>query len=89
MFDVRFKGLRIVVSDSAMRELFKEGKTLFDIADILENGYEPKRKRAEGTIERWLDKGNKTFNAVVCKDHNEMMKEDVFVLIHFGKFTRR
>lgn len=43
----------------------------------------------EGTIEKWLDKGNKIFNAVIVMDYDNIMKEDVWVLIHFGKFTRR
>lgn len=89
MFKDRYKGLRIVVSDSAMRELIKEEKTLYDVVNILEEGYDAPRKRKSGTIEKWLDKGNKTLNAVIVKDYNEIMKEDVWVLIHLGKFTRR
>jgi len=45
--------------------------------------------RESGTIERWLNKGKKTYNAVIVKDYDEIAKEDVWVLIHFGKFTRR
>ncbi len=89
MFDDKYKGLRIIVSDSAMRELMKEEKTLYDVVQILEEGYDAPRKRKEGTIEKWFDKGNKTFNVVVVQDYNEIMKEDCWVLIHFGKFTRR
>jgi len=89
MFSEKYGGLRIVVSDSAMRELMKEEKTLYDVAEILEEGYEAPRKRKAGTIEKWLDRGNKTFNAVIVKDYNEIMKEDVWVLIHFGKFGGR
>ena len=66
-----------------------EGMTLLDVLKILENGYDAPRKRKQGTIEKWLDKGNKTYNAVVVKDYNEILKEDVWVLIHFGKFGRR
>jgi hypothetical protein len=89
MFTDRYKNLRIIVSDSAMRELMKEGKTLFDVVEILETGKDAPRKRKQGTIERWLSKGNKTYNAVVVKDYNEMMNEECWVLIHFGKFTKR
>lgn len=88
MFEIRHKGLRIVLSKSAMEELLKEGKSLNDVLLILEEGYEP-RKRAEDVIEKWIDKGNKTFNAVIVKDYDEIVKEDVWKLIHFGKFTKR
>jgi hypothetical protein len=89
MFGEKYNGLRIIVSDSAMRELMKEEKTLYDVVEILEQGYDAPRKRKEGTIEKWMDKGNKTFNAVIVQDYNELMKEDCWVLIHFGKFSRR
>ena len=72
-----------------MRELMKEEKTLYDVVEILEKGYDAPRKRKEGTIEKWLGKGNKTFNAVVVQDYNEIMKEACWVLVHFGKFNRR
>ena len=89
MFNDKYKGLRIAVSDSAMRELVKEGKTLYEVVEILENGYDAPRKRKLGTIEKWLDKGKKTFNVVIVKDYHEILKEDCWVLTHFGKFSRR
>ena len=89
MFTEKYKGLRIAITDSAMRELMKEEKTLYDVVIILQEGYDAPRKRKEGTIEKWLDKGNKIFNVVIAKDYDETMKEDCWVLIHFGKFTRR
>ena len=89
MFTDRYKGLRIAITNSAMRDLMKEEKTLYDAVKILEEGYNAPRKRKEGTIEKWLDKGNKTFNVVIAKDYDEIMKEECWVLIHFGKFTRR
>ena len=88
MFTEKYKGLRIAVSNSAMIELMKEEKTLYDVVRILEEGYDAPRKRKTGTIERWLDKGNKTFNVVIAKDYDEIMKEDCWVLIHFGKHTK-
>lgn len=89
MFSDKYEGLRIVVSDSAMRELMKEEKSLCDVVQILERGYDAPRKRKAGTIEKWFNKGKKTFNAVIVRDYNEIMREDCWVLIHFGKFTRR
>lgn len=84
----KYQGLNIVVSDSAMRELMKQGKTLLTILKILEQGYDAPRQRKFGTIERWFDKGNKTFNVVIVKDFNEVMKEECWLLIHFGKHTK-
>lgn len=88
MFDVRYKGLRIAVSKAGMRELVKEGKTLLDVVDVLERGYESPRKRGKEIIEKWLDAGGKTFEAVIARDYNEILKEEVWVLIHFGRFGK-
>ena len=89
MLNEKYKGLRIAVSHSAMEELMQEGKTVYDVVEILENGYDAPRKRKSGTIEKWLNKGKKTYNAVIVKDYHEILKEDCWVLIHFGKFNRR
>ncbi len=89
MFGERFRGLRIAVANSAMRELIKEEKTLNDVIRILKHGYDAPRKWKPDTIEKWLDKGSKTFNAVVVKDYDEVMRGECWVLIHFGKFGRR
>ena len=89
MFGERYQGARIAVTNAAMRELMDEGFTLFDIVEILETGHDAPRKRKEGTIEKWIDKGNKTYNAVIAKDYDETLKEECWVLIHFGKFTKR
>jgi len=89
MFNDRYKGLRIAISHSAMKELMQEGKTVYDVVEILENGYDAPRKRKQGTVETWLDKGKKTYNVVIAKDYHEILKEDCWVLIHFGKFSRR
>ena len=89
MFNEKYKGIRIAISHSAMQELMQEGKTIYDVVEILENGYDAPRKRESGTIEKWIGKGKKTYNAVIVKDYHEILKEDCWVLIHFGKFTRR
>lgn len=89
MFGERYEGLRIAITDAAMRDLMKSGKTIYDVVKILEEGYDAPRKRKEGTVERWFDKGSKTFNVVIARDYDDVMKEDCWVLIHFGKFSRR
>ena len=85
----KYSGLRIAVSNAAMIELVKEEKTLYDVVQILEEGHDAPRKRKVGVIERWLNKGGKTFNVVVAKDYDEILQEECWVLIHFGKFSRR
>jgi len=89
LFKTDYAGLRIVVSYSAMQELFNEGKSIDDVVEILEEGQDAPRKRSSDTIERWLNKGSKTFNAVIVKDYNCELHEDCWVLIHFGRFTRK
>lgn len=81
---VRYEGLALIPSYAAIRELVKEGKALSDVLNVLENGEDAPRKRKKGTIERWLHKRKKTYNAVIIKDYNEQMREEVWVLVHFG-----
>ena len=89
MFNEKYKGIRIAISHSAMQELMQESKTIYNVVEILENGYDAPRKRKQGTIEKWLDKGKKTYNVVIVKDYHEILKEDYWVLLHVGKFSRR
>lgn len=86
---VRYKGLVLVPSYAAAQELMREGKELLDALDVLQNGKDAPRKRKKGTFEKWLSKRKKTYNAVIVKDYNEKMQEEVWVLVHFGKFSRR
>ena len=89
MLELRYRGLRLIPSKTAMRELIQHGATLEDCNDILEEGYPAPRKRAKGTIEQWLDRGNKTYNTVVVKSYNYFYGEDVYLVTHFGSFRRR
>lgn len=86
MFDVRFQGLRIAPSYAAMRELMKLGMSLEDVKEVLEEGVPAPRKRSQGTIEQWLRVGRKTYNAVVVRSYNDTLKEEVWLLVHFGRF---
>ncbi|OIO65522.1 hypothetical protein AUJ68_02820 [Candidatus Woesearchaeota archaeon CG1_02_57_44] len=89
MFDETYDGLRIAPSDAAMRELMKEGLILSDVVEVLEDGHNAPRKRKRGTVEKWLDKGKKTYNAVVVKSYTVANDEEIWLLTHFGKFTKR
>ncbi len=59
-----------------------------DCKEILENDYEP-RKRRKDTVERWVDFGNKTYNVVVVKSYNFLYEEGVYLIKHVGKFTKK
>ncbi len=88
-FDERYRSLRIIISHAAMQELMHEGKTTSDVVEILVYGKNAPRKRKKGIIEKWFNEGSKTFNAVIAKSYDEIMNEECWVLIHFGKFTRK
>lgn len=88
MFNVRYKGLRLIPSKSASDELLKHGLMLQDCKEILESGYDAPRKRARDTEEKWLDRGTKTYNVVIVKSFNSMYNEDVWLIIHLGRFTK-
>lgn len=88
MFDIRYKGARLIPSKSAGRELLKYGLMIEDCRDILEQGYEP-RKRAKDKTEKWMDFEGKTYNVVVVKSYNYLYQEDVYMITHVGKFTKK
>lgn len=89
MFDITYRGLKLIPSKSAMRELMKYDLTLQDCKEILAEGYTAPRKRASGTEEKWLNKGNKTYNIVIVESLNFVLNERIYLIIHVGKFTRR
>lgn len=89
MLNITFQGLKLIPSRSAGEELLKYGLMIEDCKEILEKGYDAPRKRAKDTIEKWMDVGNKTFNVVVVVSYNYMNKEDVYLITHVGKFTKK
>lgn len=88
MFNIRYKGLRLIPSKSAAEEMLRHGLTIEDCKEILENGYEP-RKRKKDTTEKWMDFGHKTYNIVIVKSYNHLYKEEVYLITHGGRFTKR
>ena len=52
MLNIRYKRLRLIPSDSAIRELMKYGLSIGDCKEILVNGYEPTRKRGKNVEKR-------------------------------------
>ena len=89
MFEVRFKGLRLIPSKSSSDEMIKLGLMLYDCKNLLEKGHKAPRKRAKYTEEIWSDKGNKTYNLVIVKLFNHFYNEEVYVITHLGIFTKR
>ena len=89
--DITYKGMRIEPTLSASRELVREGKNLYDVLEILEEGYDcSKSKRKKKIIERCLRKGNKEYRAVLAETgvtYPDGYIENVLRLIHFGKNT--
>ena len=89
IFCVRYAGKRIDVSRAAMRDLMNAGCDLYDALKVLEDGRDSPRKRKAGVIERWLARENKTYEIVVAEDYDEISKERVWKLIHFGIFAKK
>jgi len=91
MLDITYRGLRIEPTLSATRELMREGKDLYDVLKILEDGYDcSTSKRKPNIIERCLRKGNKEYKAVLAQTevtYPDRYTEKVLRLIHFGKTT--
>ena len=87
-FVVRYRGLRLIPSRTAARELLAHGLSAHDCRDVLEEGYAP-RKRRSGTIERWLDVGEKTYNVVVVRVYNHAYREEIWLITHTGIFGRK
>ena len=88
MLEQYFSGLRLVPSKSAYRELFEYGLRMGECKKILENGYEP-RKRGKDVIEKWQNVGNKTYNIVIVRSYSRTFNEDVYVIKHVGRFSRK
>ena len=89
IFCVRYAGARICVSRSAMRDLMKHGCDLYDTLKVLEEGKDSPRKRKRGVIEKWLARGKKTYEAIIASGYDEITKEKVWKLIHFGRFAKK
>ena len=87
--DVRYEGLRLIPSKSAADEMTKFSFAAVDCKEILERGYPAPRKRAKDTEEKWLDKKNKTYNVVVVKSFNYFYNEEVYLITHVGRFSKR
>lgn len=75
-----YKGKPILPTKTALNELSEINVNLYEVPEILEKGFEV-RKRAKNTTERCIQRGNKVINVVVV-DLGSYYK-----LIHAGEFT--
>ncbi|MFH0815399.1 MAG: hypothetical protein V1934_01080 [Methanobacteriota archaeon] len=72
-------------SRTACRELSELGLDLFDVLDILENGYDCERsKRKVGTVERCKRDGRKVLKVVVVDSLQEWDESRVWLVVHAG-----
>ena len=89
MLEIRLNSIRLVPSKSASKEMLKHKIRIRDCRKILEEGYDAPRRRGKDTIEKWHNKGNKTYNIVIVKSTNYSLNEEIYLITHIGKFTRK
>lgn len=89
----RYKGRAIIPTRSAYHELEDLGLNLFDVADVLENGYDCHRsRRKKGKLERCLQLDNKVIRVVVADGqfvYPDGYIENVYWLIHVSIETSK
>lgn len=89
MLAIRYRGLRLIPSKAAMREMMQLGLTISDCLQLLEEGFPAPRQRAKWCIEMWRAKGTKTFNIVIVESFSVVNNELVYLIIHVGRFGRK
>ena len=78
----RYQNKEIKATKTASEELWHSKKDLWDVLEILEQGYDCSRsKRKPNILEKCINRGNTVLKAVVVDRGNHLL------LIHFGKFT--
>ncbi|MBU2100313.1 hypothetical protein KKG83_08135 [Candidatus Micrarchaeota archaeon] len=83
----KYKGLILIPSSSADKELAKYGLLLSEIIEVLEQGFDCNRsKRKKDTLEKCVRKGKKQLKAVIVKSYNFSLEEECWLLIHVGIF---
>lgn len=91
MYELKYKGYRILPTLSASRELVEHGYSIYDVVNILENGYDCSASKRRANIEeKCLKKGNKEIKAVIALTtvtYPDKFTEAVWRLVHFGITT--
>ena len=85
----RWRGLLIVPTNQARREMEELDIDLFDAVDILENGFDcAKSTRGARVYERGIRKGKKILRVVVVQievQYHDRSVEKIWKVIHVGK----
>ena len=89
MLSVKYQEIALIPSRTASKEMMKLGLSLNNCKRILDEGYDSPRIRKKDTIEKWINKGNKTYNIVITKSTNYSLNEEIYLITHIGKFTRQ
>ena len=80
-----WEGKELKPSGSAFGELLKHNMDLYDVLDILENGYDCQRsRRKKGTIERCKRTGKKILKVVVVDSLQYFDNTEVWLITHVG-----
>ncbi len=83
----KFKGLILIPSAAADKELAKFGLLLSETVQVLEEGFDCSRsKRKKNVIEKCVRKGKKKLKVVVVKSYNFSLETECWLLIHTGIF---
>lgn len=85
--DIAYDGLPIRPTRSVYHELKNLGMDLYDVLRVLEDGYDcRKSRREEGVIERCLEFGDMAIKVVAAESYEFWSKQEVYAIIHVGKF---
>lgn len=88
--EISYKGLPLRPTKSAYYELKELNMDLYDVVQILEEGYEcSTSERKEEIVEKCLYIKNKTIKVVAAKSYEFWSKREVYAIIHVGKFKVR
>ena len=79
------QGYPIIPTRAAINELYYHGLDLYDVLNILVDGYDcSKQKRSKEIIEKCKDIKQKTVRVVVAKSFNFSLNCEVWVITHVG-----
>lgn len=82
-----FRGLMVIPSASADKELAKLNMLLSEAVDVLRHGFDCQAsKRKKGILEKCIRKNKKILKVVAVKSYNYSLDEECWLLIHVGVF---
>ncbi len=88
--DIAYKGRPLRPTKSAYHELKNLGMDLYDVLRVLEEGYDcHKGRRKEGVTEKCLQFDDMAIKVVAAESYEYWSKQEVYAIIHVGKFRVR